>query len=167
MSDIPGHKIPDWQAVVHREYEPWLGRHLVIDTSTMGIEDAVEHILQHVQRNSKKQLAEKLFSYGTLQQEEVQHATFGRKLLGVPDDLVGYQLSMVKIADPRVLATSGKEFHPILTYTGKEEDRVAGVVFEITPEELLQSDRYEVADYKRVEARFLSGTTAWVYVKKD
>lgn len=114
-----------------------------------------------------KHLTKKLFSYGTLQQEEVQHATFGRKLVGVPDHLIGYKLSMVKITDLQVLATSGKEFHPILAHTGKEEDRVAGIIFEITSEELLQADRYEVADYKRVEARFLSGATAWVYVKAE
>lgn len=113
------------------------------------------------------EFTEKLFSYGTLQQEEVQHATFGRKLVGAPDHLVGYKLSMVKITDPHVLATSGKEFHPILTYTANEEDQVAGVVFKITPEELLQADRYEVADYKRVQARFLSGAMAWVYVKAE
>ena len=112
-----------------------------------------------------QEFIEKLFSYGTLQQEEVQRTTFERKLEGMPDHLVGYTLSMVKITDQHVLATSGKEFHPILMHTGKEEDQVAGVVFEITPEELLQADRYEVADYKRVEARFLSGVTAWVYVE--
>jgi hypothetical protein len=72
---------------------------------------------------------------------------------------------MVKITDPHVLATSGKEFHPILTYTGNNEDRVAGMIFEITPEELFQADKYEVAEYQRVEAPCLSGTAAWVYVK--
>ena len=72
---------------------------------------------------------------------------------------------MVKITDPQVLAASGKEFHPILTHTEKEEDLVAGQIFEITPEELLQADRYEVADYKRIKAPFLSGASAWVYVK--
>lgn len=110
---------------------------------------------------------EKLFSYGTLQQEAVQMATFGRKLQGTPDHLVGYSLSMVKITDPHVLVTSGKEFHPILTYTGNKEDQVTGMIFDITPEELLQADQYEVADYQRVEASFLSDTSAWVYVKAN
>jgi hypothetical protein len=32
---------------------------------------------------------ESLFSYGTLRQEEVQLATFGRRLAGRPDALVG------------------------------------------------------------------------------
>ncbi len=113
------------------------------------------------------QATEKLFSYGTLQQEAVQLATFGRKLEGKPDHLLGYALSMLKITNPHVLATSGKEFHPILTHTGKEEDQVAGQIFEITPEELMRADRYEVADYKRVRAPFLSGASAWVYVKAN
>jgi hypothetical protein len=32
-------------------------------------------------------------------------------------------------------------------------------------DELLAADRYEVADYKRVEVVLKSGATAWVYVK--
>ena len=111
--------------------------------------------------------SEKLFSYGTLQQDEVQFITFGRKLEGKPDRLLGYSLSMVKITDPKVIETSGKEFHPILTPTGNEKDQVPGVVFDITPEELLQADDYEVADYKRIQASFLSGISAWVYVKAE
>ena len=42
----------------------------------------------------------KLFSYGTLQQEGVQRAAFGRRLAGVSDTLVGYRQSMVAIEDP-------------------------------------------------------------------
>jgi hypothetical protein len=34
-----------------------------------------------------------LFSYGTLQQEEVQLAIFDRKLRGDQDELVGYDLA--------------------------------------------------------------------------
>ena len=40
-----------------------------------------------------------LFSYGTLQKEEVQRATFGRPLQGRVDVLVGFELSLVKIED--------------------------------------------------------------------
>jgi len=110
---------------------------------------------------------EKLFSYGTLQQEEVQLAIFGRKLIGTPDHLVGYHLSMLKITDPHVLATSGKEFHPIVNHTGHADDTVEGTVFEITPEELAQADRYEVEDYQRVSAPLRSGQSAWLYVKLE
>jgi hypothetical protein len=39
------------------------------------------------------------------------------------------------------------------------------MVFEITAAELAAADRYEVADYKRVEVVLCSGLKAWVYVK--
>lgn len=105
-----------------------------------------------------------LFSYGTLQQEEVQISTFARKLIGHADELVGFKQSFVKIDDPKVVATSGKTHHPIVKFTGKSNDRVAGTVFEITDAELANADNYEVAAYKRVGADLASGTHAWVYV---
>ena len=105
-----------------------------------------------------------LFSYGTLQQRDVQLATFGRELRGAADALVGFARSMVKIEDAEVVKTSGKTYHPIVRHTGIATDRVTGTVFEITDEELANADKYEVADYKRVAAPLASGRTAWVYV---
>ena len=106
----------------------------------------------------------KLFSYGTLQQEDVQLATFGRRLTGVSDALVGYRQSMVAIQDPEVVRTNGKTHHPIVAFTGKHEDRVAGALFEISDAELAHADAYEVAAYVRVKASVASGLEAWVYV---
>ena len=106
---------------------------------------------------------ELLFSYGTLQQEDVQLASFGRRLSGRADALVGWRQEMVEITDPDVLTKSGKALHPILI-PGRTDDSVAGTVFEITAEELTAADRYEVSDYKRVAASLKSGLTAWVYV---
>lgn len=105
-----------------------------------------------------------LFSYGTLQQPEVQRATFGRVLEGGHDALVGYVVDMVEIEDAVVVATSGKPQHPIVRHTGHPEDRVAGVVLVVTDAELAHADRYEVAAYRRVEAELASGRRAWVYV---
>ena len=105
-----------------------------------------------------------LFLYGTLQQREVQLATFGRELLGTSDQLVGFHQSMVKIEDPEVVKTSGKTHHPIVKQTGIAGDRVAGTAFEVTDEELANADKYEVSDYKRVSATLASGRRAWVYV---
>lgn len=105
-----------------------------------------------------------LFSYGTLQQANVQTATFGRLLEGRPDALVGYAQSMVSIDDPEVVRTSGKSHHPIVRHSGNAGDRVAGTVFEITDDELALADRYEVAAYRRVWAPLSSGGHAWVYV---
>ena len=107
---------------------------------------------------------ELLFSYGTLQLEAVQISTFGRTLVGTPDALPGFAQSMMKIEDPQVVATSGKTHHPIVAFTGRESDTVAGTVFQITPQELQNADRYEVAAYKRIAVVLRSGARAWVYV---
>ena len=105
-----------------------------------------------------------VFSYGTLQQEGVQRSTFGRLLKGEADALVGYAQTMVRIEDADVVAKSGKTHHPIVAFTGKDEDRVAGAVFEISDAELAHADAYEVAAYVRVSAPLASGVEAWVYV---
>lgn len=105
----------------------------------------------------------KLFSYGTLQQENVQLATFGRKLIGKKDTLIGYILGEIEITDPDVLQKSGKRFHPILIKTDNPTDTVNGVIFDITDDELAHADDYEVDEYARVEGKFESGTTAWIY----
>jgi hypothetical protein len=105
-----------------------------------------------------------LFSYGTLQQDDVQRATFGRLLDGRPDVLPGYARDMVAIDDPAVVATSGKTHHPIVKHTGVAADRVAGTVFELSDAELAQADAYEVDAYRRVAAALASGLQAWVYV---
>jgi len=49
---------------------------------------------------------ELLFSYGTLQNVEVQLETFRRELVGHDDALLGYQLEMVEIKDEAVVALS-------------------------------------------------------------
>ena len=105
-----------------------------------------------------------LFSYGTLQQDNVQLSTFGRRLRGQPDELVGYEQSLVRIEDPDVVGASGKIDHPIVKFTGRRDSRVSGTVFEITDAELASADRYEVSSYKRVSTRLASGSQAWVYV---
>ena len=71
---------------------------------------------------------------------------------------------MVAIDDPEVVHTSGKTHHPIVGFTGRNEDRVAGAVFEISDAELAHADAYEVAAYVRVKAPLASGLEAWVYV---
>lgn len=108
---------------------------------------------------------ELLFSYGTLQLEKVQLASFGRKLSGTRDVIKGFKLEQLKITDKEVLQKSGKEFHPIAMETGKLADQVDGMIFEITPQELQQADYYEVADYKRIKRTFKSGKEAWIYVQ--
>jgi len=106
----------------------------------------------------------RLFSYGTLQQPEVQRGTFGHEVTGRADHLVGWATSVVRITDPEVIALSGSEHHPILVLTGDLADRVPGTVLDLTPDELDAADEYEVDDYRRVEVVLASGTRSWVYL---
>ncbi len=108
---------------------------------------------------------ELLFSYGTLQDEGVQLATFGRRLSGQKDALPGHRLGTLTITNPDVVGLSGIEEHVVAEPTGRIADFVDGVVFEITDEELAAADVYESADYQRIEVQLVSGLTAWLYVR--
>jgi gamma-glutamylcyclotransferase (GGCT)/AIG2-like uncharacterized protein YtfP len=105
-----------------------------------------------------------IFSYGTLQQDNVQLSTFGRLLQGHADELVGAEQSTLRIDDENVVATSGRTHHPVVRLNGLAGSRVRGTVFEITDAELARADQYEVAAYKRVAVVLVSGKEAWVYV---
>ena len=108
-----------------------------------------------------------LFSYGTLRQENVQLATFGRRLEGRPDALAGFALSPMAIADPHVIAASGASVHTIARPSGNPADRIAGMVFGLTPAELEAADRYESGPIERIRVRLESGDEAFVYVAAD
>ncbi|MGK5010820.1 gamma-glutamylcyclotransferase family protein [Janthinobacterium sp. MDB2-8] len=107
---------------------------------------------------------EQLFSYGTLQQADVQLATFERLLDSRPDQLPGYRLALLAIDDAQVVATSGKTHHPIASRSGAPTDCVPGAVLAISADELRQADGYEVAAYRRERVTLASGMQAWAYV---
>jgi hypothetical protein len=109
----------------------------------------------------------KLFSYGTLQFNQVQVDTFGRLLKGQADTLQSFTIKKLKITDPTVIQSSGTDIHPILEYTGNMKDEVEGTIFELTDEEIFAADRYEVDDYERKLLKFKSGTEAFVYLAKS
>ena len=111
--------------------------------------------------------SEELFTYGTLQLEEVQLATFGRVLEGRPDALVGYRLVTITIEDEAFVIKSGSAQHRNLQFTGDSSDLVEGKVFVVTKEELERSDSYEPKGYGRVQVRLKSGANAWVYLATD
>lgn len=109
-----------------------------------------------------------LFSYGSLQQEDVQLSTFGRKLEGEKDLIMGYEPSLVKIADPEVAKRLQKLHHDNIKKTGDDWSNVQGTVFEVTDEELARSDTFEAQfGYTRVTVPLASEKEAWVYVHKD
>jgi GNAT superfamily N-acetyltransferase len=94
-----------------------------------------------------------LFSYGTLQQEDVQWSALGRLLEGEPDELPGFALS------------AGRTGHGNVVFDGRQDSRVPGTLYEITDAELAAADLYEQRDqYQRIAVTLSSGKQAWVYV---
>ena len=111
-----------------------------------------------------EQKTESLFSYGTLRLEDVQLATFGRRLEGRADVLVGYRLVKITIEDEDFVAKSGTAEHRNLQFTGNASDFVEGTVFSLTMDELEKSDGYEPEGYERVLVQLKSGNNAWIYL---
>ena len=105
-----------------------------------------------------------IFSYGTLQDEHVQLATFGRTLEGAPDALVGYERVSLTFTDPVLIASSGRAVHANLERSPSRQARVAGTVLILTDSELALCDAYELqARYRRQLLTLESGKQAWVY----
>lgn len=101
---------------------------------------------------------EKLFAYGSLQNEDIQKDLFGRILDGTPETLIGYIVKEIQIEEEFGLVR-----YPIITETENQEDTINGMVYTISTKELHQSDLYEGLHYKRVEVRLQSNQIAWAY----
>ena len=108
-----------------------------------------------------------LFSYGTLRDPAVQMSTFARLLRGDPDELVGFEQSVITIEDPEFVASSGKAEHAIVRFNGRDDCRVPGMVFEVSDSELSAADAYEPVGYSRTAVVLASGRRAFVYVSGD
>ncbi len=100
----------------------------------------------------------KLFTYGSLQHNDVQENLFGRILIGTPETLIGYALKEIKIEEE-----FGIVHYPIIVETHQPEDTINGIVYDITTIELHQTDLYEGLHYKRVEVHLQSNQKAWAY----
>ncbi|KTD66955.1 adenylylsulfate kinase [Legionella steelei] len=48
IADIEAHKLPTWQAVLERDYEPWESKQIVIDTSKNLIDESVAIIMSYI-----------------------------------------------------------------------------------------------------------------------
>ncbi len=46
-ADIPGHKLPTWDDVIQRQYDPWLSAHLHLDTAKQTPTEVAAQILCH------------------------------------------------------------------------------------------------------------------------
>jgi gamma-glutamylcyclotransferase (GGCT)/AIG2-like uncharacterized protein YtfP len=105
-----------------------------------------------------------LFSYGTLQQQDVQQATFGRVLKGSGDELPQYEPSRVPVTDTRLLSR-GQTHHANVTFNGRNDSRVRGSVYEVSEAELAAADEFERPfAYARTAVTLASNKQAWVYV---
>jgi len=105
-----------------------------------------------------------LFSYGTLQQSEVQLRLFGRTVHGSRDILQGYKLLPIEIEDKNFLADRGEKNQLTVKLTDNAADSVEGTLLELRDEDLATADAYEPDNYERVRVQMASGKAAWVYV---
>nr|WP_297706934.1 gamma-glutamylcyclotransferase family protein [uncultured Eudoraea sp.] len=97
---------------------------------------------------------EYLFTYGTLQEENIQLTVFSRTLSGFSDTLIGYKLS-----DEKVVGV-----YPVMQSSNEPADFVNGRVFMCSKKEILEVDKYEGPAYKRVKVVLNSGKSAWAYI---
>lgn len=109
-------------------------------------------------------MKEYLFSYGTLQKDEVQMKLFGRLLDGEKDVLKGYKTASIEITDEKFLAEGENKIQQTIISTNNEKDFIEGMIFEISEEELLLTDTYEPENYARIKVEFESRKKAWIYV---
>ncbi|MFD5507226.1 GDSL-type esterase/lipase family protein [Streptomyces sp. NPDC127051] len=106
-----------------------------------------------------------LFSFGTLRDERVQTALFGRAVPTSAASLAGYTTRPLPITDPAVIAASGLDVHLILERA--LGCAVEGAVLHLTDQDLAAADAYEVDDYARRRVVLTSGESAWAYLDAD
>jgi hypothetical protein len=108
-----------------------------------------------------------LFSYGTLQHDDVQMTTFGRKLAGRADSLPGFEPDEVTIHDPAMARALGRTHHANVKPSAHAGAAVAGTQLEVTDDELARADEFEAQfSYGRIRVTLTSGHPAWVYVHR-
>lgn len=95
-----------------------------------------------------------LFSYGTLQDENVQKEIFGKTLVGVPGVLCGYKKIKINI--------DGNSF-PLIVKSN-ENAEIKGTLYNISQSELIKVDDYEGPAYGRIRANLKNGREVLVYV---
>ncbi|WP_165395264.1 gamma-glutamylcyclotransferase family protein [Flagellimonas allohymeniacidonis] len=98
-----------------------------------------------------------LFTYGTLQDAQVQIYVFGKPLIGSIDVLTGFQKTDAAVY----------QRYPLVIKTNQQEHEVEGVAYEVSEIDLKKADIYETSAYKREKFQLKSGKWAWVYVENS
>nr|WP_297764015.1 gamma-glutamylcyclotransferase family protein [uncultured Muriicola sp.] len=99
---------------------------------------------------------EYLFTYGTLQDKEVQQMVFSRILKGNKDHLKEHTISKELVGG----------LYPTVRSSPQSVKGVPGIVYIISKDELQRVDVYEGDAYFRKKVMLSSGTEAWVYLGK-
>ena len=102
-----------------------------------------------------------LFSYGTLQDEEIQMELYGTVLLGIEDAIKGFVLKSITLTDQ----FGNKKDYLIGDYSGRKDDIVKGIVYSISEGQLALTDFYEGPSYKRISVVSENGRECWLYVE--
>lgn len=90
-----------------------------------------------------------LFACGDFQQAEVQERVFGHRLHGKRDALVGFCRE------------------PFVQPSKVADERVEGMVFEVTDADLAAADTHEPPNYRRSRVETASGLRALVYLRQN
>ena len=110
-----------------------------------------------METDSPNQIA--VFSYGTLQDPEVQKELYNRVLEGQPDRISGYVLESINLPD----SSFNYITYPIAKPTGNPQDSIEGFVFYLSEHELKITDTYESEAYERFKIKLDSGIEAIMY----
>ncbi|HAX14033.1 MAG TPA: gamma-glutamylcyclotransferase [Leeuwenhoekiella sp.] len=110
-----------------------------------------------METDSPNQIA--VFSYGTLQDPEVQKELYNRVLEGQPDRISGYVLESINLPDSSFNYIS----YSIAKLTGNPQDSIEGFVFYLSEHELKITDTYESEAYERFKIKLDSGIEAIMY----
>ncbi|WP_008635974.1 AAA family ATPase [Bizionia argentinensis] len=105
-----------------------------------------------------------VFAYNNLKSNDTQTKYYGRLLKSTHDTIIGYKLNELVPENSSKDESNQINLQQIAVKSKEKSDRIEGVVFEITGEELIQTDRYEAYNCKRVLETTQSGTDVWIYV---
>ncbi len=105
-----------------------------------------------------------LFSYGTLQNEDVQRDVLGKVLPGQADRLPFYDQSVLEVVNGGRAEASGTARYLLAHYSGRHTDVLQGTAYPVTAADLRRTDKFQGPAYKRIASVLGSGVCAWVYV---
>lgn len=132
--------------------------------------EAKDSIHQQIKANVirfEKQKKHLLFSYDTLRSQDLQIQHYGRKLEGIDGALSGYTLKDSTINDVSMTEHSHTTTPQIAIKSKEKSDTLKGMVFEITGEELVETDKMAAPNSNRILATTDAGVEVWVYVESN